>query len=86
MPEEVVISLRNQHNPKYEGDFSTCANLLYVAVRSLRNQGFGDGPWEEPSHEVFERLGISAESATNVTESLLEKADDLTELIQMLNK
>jgi|TARA_B110001454_G_scaffold21708_1_gene20993 HD-like signal output (HDOD) protein/prolyl-tRNA editing enzyme YbaK/EbsC (Cys-tRNA(Pro) deacylase) len=86
MPEEVVISLRNQHNPKYEGDFSTCANLLYIAVRSLRNQGFGDGPWEEPSHEVFERLGISAESATNVTESLLEKADDLTELIQMLNK
>lgn len=86
MPEEVVIALRSQHNPNYEGDFSTCANLLYVAVRSLRSRGFGDGPWEEPSDVIFERLGITAEAAHSVTESLLEKVDDLSELIQMLNK
>lgn len=86
MPEEVVVALRSQHNPNYEGDFSTCANLLYVAVRSLRSRGFGDGPWEEPSDEIFERLGISAEAAHTVTENLLEKVDDLSELIQMLNK
>ena len=86
MPEEVVIALRSQHNPSYEGDFSTCANLLYVATRSLRGRGFGDGAWEEPHSEVFERLGITAEAAHNVTESLLEKADDLSELVQMLNK
>ena len=42
MPEEVVISLRSQHNPNYDGDFSTCANLLYVATRALRGHGFGD--------------------------------------------
>ncbi len=86
MPEEVIVALRSQHNPNYDGDFSTCANLLYVAVRSLRGRGFGDGPWEEPSDEVFERLGISAEAAHAVTETLLEKIDDLGELIQMLNK
>ncbi len=86
MPEDVIVALRSQHNPSYDGDFSTCANLLYVAVRSLRSRGFGDGPWEEPSNEVFERLGISAEAAHTVTETLLEKIDDLGELIQMLNK
>jgi HD-like signal output (HDOD) protein/prolyl-tRNA editing enzyme YbaK/EbsC (Cys-tRNA(Pro) deacylase) len=86
MPEEVVIALRSQHNPSYEGEFSTCANLLYVATRSLRSRGFGDGAWEEPHDEVFERLGINAGSVHNVTESLLEKADDLNELVQMLNK
>ena len=86
MPEDVIVALRSQHNPNYDGDFSTCANLLYVAVRSLRGRGFGDGPWEEPNDEVFERLGISAEAAHNVTETLLEKIDDLGELIQMLNK
>jgi HD-like signal output (HDOD) protein/prolyl-tRNA editing enzyme YbaK/EbsC (Cys-tRNA(Pro) deacylase) len=86
MPEEVIVALRSHHNPNYEGDHSTYANLLYVAVRALRTRGFGDGPWEEPCHEVIERLGLSTEAVNNVTESLLEKADDLTELIQMLNK
>jgi HD-like signal output (HDOD) protein/prolyl-tRNA editing enzyme YbaK/EbsC (Cys-tRNA(Pro) deacylase) len=86
MPKEVVVALRSQHNPDYEGDFSTCANLLYVATRSLRSRGFGDGACEEPHDEAFERLGIDAEAAHNVTESLLEKMDDLSELVQMLNK
>jgi HD-like signal output (HDOD) protein/prolyl-tRNA editing enzyme YbaK/EbsC (Cys-tRNA(Pro) deacylase) len=86
MPEEVVIALRSQHNPGYEGDFSTCANLLYVATRSLRSRGFGDGAWEEPHNEAYERLGISADAVHNVTETLLEKADDLDELVQMLNQ
>jgi HD-like signal output (HDOD) protein/prolyl-tRNA editing enzyme YbaK/EbsC (Cys-tRNA(Pro) deacylase) len=86
MPEDVVVALRSQHNPDYDGEFSTCANLLYVATRSLRSRGFGDGAWEEPHDEVFERLGITAEGVHGVTENLLEKADDLSELIQMLNK
>jgi HD-like signal output (HDOD) protein/prolyl-tRNA editing enzyme YbaK/EbsC (Cys-tRNA(Pro) deacylase) len=86
MPEEVVVALRSQHNPDYASEFSTCANLLYVATRSLRSLGFGDGSAEEPKDEVFERLGISSEAANTVTEGLLEKLDDLSELVQMLNK
>jgi HD-like signal output (HDOD) protein/prolyl-tRNA editing enzyme YbaK/EbsC (Cys-tRNA(Pro) deacylase) len=86
MPEEVVIAIRSQHNPNYKSDFSTCANLLYVATRSLRSRGFGDGAWEEPHDEVYERLGITADEVHGVTESLLEKADDLNELVQMLNR
>ena len=86
MPEEVVISLRSQHNPHYDGDFSTCANLLYVATRSLRSHGFGDGAWEQPQDEVYTRLGITVDGVNEITERLLEKADDLDELIQMLSK
>jgi HD-like signal output (HDOD) protein/prolyl-tRNA editing enzyme YbaK/EbsC (Cys-tRNA(Pro) deacylase) len=86
MPEEVVTALRRQHDPYYEGDFSICANLLYVATRSLRSRGFGDGVWEEPHTDVYDRLGITADAVHSVTENLLEKADDLNELVQMLNK
>ncbi len=86
MPEEVVTALRSQHNPSYEGEFSACANLLYIATRSLRSRGFGDGAWEEPREDALERLGITAEAVNGVTDNLLEKADDLSELIQMLNK
>jgi HD-like signal output (HDOD) protein/prolyl-tRNA editing enzyme YbaK/EbsC (Cys-tRNA(Pro) deacylase) len=85
IPEEVVIALRSQHNPDYEGDFSICANLLYVATRSLRSRGFGDGAWEEPHADVYDRLGITADAVHSVTENLLEKADDLNELVQILN-
>jgi len=86
MPEEVVVALRSQHNPSYEGEYSTCANLLYVATRALRSRGFGDGAWEEPKEEVMERLGMTLEGINEVTETLLEKIDDLGELVQMLNK
>ncbi|MGK0248303.1 MAG: HD-like signal output (HDOD) protein/prolyl-tRNA editing enzyme YbaK/EbsC (Cys-tRNA(Pro) deacylase) [Oleispira sp.] len=86
MPEEVVIALRSQHNPGYEGKFSTCANLLYVATRSLRSHGFGDGACEQPNNDIYDRLGITADAVHDVTENLLEKADDLNELVQMLNK
>jgi len=86
MPEEVVEALKHQHNPDFDGDKATCANLLYVAVRCLRLQGFGDGPWEEPEAQVLERLGIEQESAMELTANLLDRMDELSELIQMLNK
>lgn len=86
MPEDVVEALKHQHNPDFEGELASCANLLYVAVRCLRLQGFGDGPWEEPEPQVLQRLGIESESAMEVTASLLDRMDELSELIQMLNK
>jgi HD-like signal output (HDOD) protein/prolyl-tRNA editing enzyme YbaK/EbsC (Cys-tRNA(Pro) deacylase) len=86
MPEEVVIALRSQHDPSYKDEFNTCANLLYVATRSLRSYGFGDGATERPNDEVYKRLGINADDVYNITENLLEKADDLDELVGMLNK
>lgn len=86
MPEEVSIALRNQHNPNYDGEFNACANLLYIATRALRRQGFGDGAKEEPLTEAYDRLRISPESVRTVTEKLLSKSDDLNELISMLNK
>ena len=86
MPKEVVVALRCQHNPMYDGDFNVCANLLYVATRSLRSLGFGDGAKEEPRDEVLERLNITAESVRTVTENVLAKTDDLNELIGMLSK
>lgn len=86
MPEEVVIALRHQHNPEYQDQFNTCANLLYVATRALRDAGFGDGAQEKSLVEVLERLNIDAESVATVTENVLTKADELNELISMLER
>ena len=86
MPEEVVEAIRHQHNAEFEAENSTTANLLYIAVRSLRLQGFGDGPWEEPDQAVLDRLGIERESVHEVTSAMLERMDELSELIQMLGK
>ena len=86
MPDEVIDALRHQHNPDYDGEDVACVHLLYVAIRCLRLRGFGDGPWEEPDPKVLESLGIDAEAAYNVTETLLGKMDELSELVQMLSK
>jgi HD-like signal output (HDOD) protein/prolyl-tRNA editing enzyme YbaK/EbsC (Cys-tRNA(Pro) deacylase) len=86
MPEEVVIALRHQHNPEYQDQFNTCANLLYVTTRALRDAGFGDGAQEKSQVEVLDRLKIDAESVATVTENVLSKADELNELISMLEK
>lgn len=85
MPEELVTAMRQQHNPYYEGEHADYARLLYVATRSLRRHGFGDGPFEQPEDFLLDTLFLRADSVDEVTVNLLERMDDLSEMVQMLN-
>ena len=86
MPEELVTALRQQHNPAFGGEHAAYAQLLYVATRSLRRHGFGDGPSELPEQYVLDDLGLQAEAVDDITQSILTKMDDLSDLVSMLNK
>ena len=85
MPGELIASLRQMHNADYDGDYSGYANLLYVAVRLLRERGVGDGPSEVIPEQVFTRLGLSAEDAAEVADTLVENQDSFADLISILN-
>lgn len=76
MPEEVVVALRQQTNPHYDGPHSTYPKLLYVTRQLLSGNGL-----EVPLHKVpatlFEELHLDPETAHNTVVSILESADDL---------
>lgn len=86
MPEELVTALRQHHNPRFSGEHAEYAQILYIATRSLRLQGFGDGPFEIPDQIVLDDLGIRMESVNEVTAAIMGKMDDLGELVTLLNK
>ncbi|MBD3756453.1 MAG: hypothetical protein IE937_12720, partial [Gammaproteobacteria bacterium] len=73
-----------QHNPFYEGEHADFVRLLHIATRSLRRHGFGDGPRETPEDFIYDALGLRPEAVDEVTVNLLERMDDLSELVQML--
>ncbi|GGY49438.1 hypothetical protein GCM10011297_22880 [Bacterioplanes sanyensis] len=86
MPDELVSATRHQHNPFYDGEHREYAHLLYVASRSLRRHGFGDGPFERTEVHVLDELDLTAETVDEVTESVLGQLDELSTMAQMLNR
>lgn len=86
MPAELVSAVRHQHNPACNDEHAVYANLLFVASRLLRQHGFGDGPFEAIPDTMFEGLGLKKEDAEEVTQALLERLDDLGDLVALLNQ
>lgn len=86
MPAELVVAMRQLHNPEYSEDHATYANLLFIAVRLLRHQGIGDGPAETIPDSMYERLGMKKEDALEATMSVVDKIDDLSDLVALLNQ
>jgi HD-like signal output (HDOD) protein len=80
MPDELATALRFQHDPSYAGEHCEYANLVYLAVRLLRQNGIGSGPREEIPEEVFDRLGLGREKAEDAVRKVLEAEVLLREL------
>ncbi len=85
MPEELVAAIRQQHNPDYDGPHAEYARLLYIASRSLRRHGFGDGPFEHIDDYLLDTMDLNAQAVDEVTTRVLSHVEDLGELVQMLN-
>jgi len=86
MPAELVVGLRQMHNAEYDHDHSAYANLLFIAVRLLRQRGVGDGPSEQIPESVYHRLGLLPEDAAEAVDALLEKQESLSDLVSLLNQ
>ena len=86
MPDEVVVATRQMHNPHYEGEHRDFSHLLYIACRSLRRHGFGDGPAEHTEDYLLDHLGLKEETVAETTEQVLSQLDELAKMAQMLNR
>ena len=77
MPDEVVIGLRHQNNPDYNGEHSQYAKLIFVAQRLLHQYNIGQGPKLEIPQHVFDDLHLDPEKAQQTVQNILESGTEL---------
>ncbi len=84
MPEEVVVGLRHQNNPHYQGEYSQYAKLIFVAQRLLNQHNIGNGPKLSIPDQVFEDLHLDPEKAMATVANIIESSDDLKHIANEL--
>src|SRR5690606_30405974 len=77
MPEEVVVALRQQNNPDYNGPYAEYAKLLFVAQRLLHQHNIGAGPKLDIPEHVFAELHLDPEKAQTTVANSIESEEDL---------
>lgn len=84
MPEEVVIALRYQNNPDYNGEFSAYAKLIFVAQRLLHQQGVGQGPKLDIPEHIFTELHLDPAKAQATVANIIESEGELKHIALQL--
>ncbi len=77
MPEEIGTAIQYQHDPNYSGPHSAYPNLIYIALRSLRNHGIGDAPCEEIPEHLFDRYELDREQVEQVTQQIVDSGEEI---------
>lgn len=84
MPEEVVVGLRHQNNPHYQGEYNQYAKLIFVAKRLLSQHNIGIGPKLGVPEQVYEDLHLDPEKALATVANIIESSDDLKHIANEL--
>lgn len=77
MPAEVITTVREHHNPDYDGVHAVYANLALIADRLLHRIGLGDAENADIPEALLHRYGLSVEQTDQVLTSILESASTL---------
>ncbi|HEY7886159.1 MAG TPA: HDOD domain-containing protein [Cellvibrionaceae bacterium] len=85
MPEEVVIGLRHQQNPRYQGEHSAYPKLVFMARQLLRQHDLGAGPKAPIDDALFTELHLNRDKAIATVANIIESADDLEHIASALN-
>ena len=85
MPEEIVVGLRHQNNPNFQGEHSQYAKLIFVAQRLLHQHNVGQGPKLEIPQSVYDDLHLDSEKAQQTVQNILESSDDLKHIAHELS-
>src|SRR5690606_35998131 len=84
MPEEVVVALRQQNNPDYQGEHAVYAKLIFVAQRLLYQQGIGQGPKLDIPDKLFADLHLDPIKAGATVLNILESEGELQHIALQL--
>jgi HD-like signal output (HDOD) protein len=84
LPEELVVTVREHHNEKYDGPHKQYVNLLIVANHLLKRHGIGDEHSEEVPAHVLQHLGLSLEDAESIMAQVLQGCDDWNAIAEQM--
>jgi HD-like signal output (HDOD) protein len=84
LPEEVSKAVRYQNDPLNE-DADLFAKLVFLANRTLRENGWADGPIEAINQEVMDACQLTPTILAEEVQRLQENNEELQELTQTLS-
>ncbi len=82
MPEEVTTAIQYQHDPMYSDKHCAYPNLIFMALRLLRQEGIGDAPLEEVPDYLFERYQINREDVMKKVKAVVDSSDEIAAIAQ----
>lgn len=77
MPEEVITSVKYQHDADYDGDHCVYPNITFMALRLLREQGIGDAPIEDVPQALYDKYGLDRQEVAKVVDQVIASEDEL---------
>ncbi|MFK7863440.1 MAG: HDOD domain-containing protein [Pseudohongiellaceae bacterium] len=82
MPDEVKATIRYQHDPEYSGKHCAYPNIIFMALRLLRQEDIGDAPLEEVPDELFARYQLDREEVVAKVKEIIEASDEVAAIAQ----
>ncbi|RMG31490.1 MAG: HDOD domain-containing protein [Gammaproteobacteria bacterium] len=86
MPEEIVVSLREHHDPDYAGPHAVYAQLVLLTDRLLKRMGIGEACATTLPETSLEVTGLDEATCEAVLEHLREEAADLDAMVRQLTR
>lgn len=77
MPEEVVLAIRHQNDPHYEGPHKVYPRLLWLGRQHLATAGVTGRVGEEVPQACYEELGLEPERVRKQFEELVKGKDSI---------
>ncbi len=86
IPDELIYALRFQDNPDYQDSYASYANLNCLAQRLLAQHGIGCVHDSSIPDALYQRLGISADTAQQALQRVLDAEQALQELAHQFSQ
>lgn len=86
MPEEIIVAVRHQKNPAYDGVHSEYSGLLCLGQHLLTRNGVFSTPAVLVDASLYERLHITSEKAQDALDKFLGSRDEVAAMANMMGR
>ena len=77
LPSELIIAVREHHNPDYNDTHAVYPNLVLIGNRLLKSFGMGDEITDALPDDVLQELGLTKDSVVDVFDMIVDNREGL---------